>query len=105
MEDYYAEAVDYAVDYMREYGINPIDSGLHLRYVCDAPADYEDAASMLPVSIVGVVMLLLFAGFFFAARRSQKKARESELAAQRELSRYSSVNPSLHEDNYKGPEF
>ncbi len=105
MEEYYGEAVDYTVDYMREYGENPIDSGLHLEFVCDAPEEYEDAASQTPALIVGIVMLLLCVGMFFFARNLKKKMRKDELEAQRELEKYSGFSTAVRDEDYKGPEF
>lgn len=102
LEDYYAEGVGYITDYLREYGYNPIDSGLHLRFVCNEAEEYADAASQSFAVIVGVVVLAAAAALFFFGRRSMKKQREAELAAQRELEAFSVVP---RDTDYTGPEF
>ena len=105
MEDYYAEAVDYAVDYMREYGTNPIDSGLHLRYVCDEPDEYADAASVKNYRNGGILMLIFAGGFLLIGLFVQKKSRKAERKAQLQLQNYSGVSPYSRDEDYQGPEF
>ncbi len=105
LEKYYGEAVDYVTDAMREYGINPIDSGLHLKCVCDEAQEYDEAASQTSVAIVGVVMLALAAALFFFLRKAMKKQREAALKAQQELENFAAVNSVAGNEDYKGPEF
>ena len=105
LEKYYGEAVDFVTGAMREYGINPIDSGLHLKCICDEAEGYDEAASQTSVAIVGVVMLVLAAGLFFFVRKAMKKQREAARKAQQELEKFSAVNGTAFDEDYKGPEF
>lgn len=105
MEKYYTEAVDYAVDFLREYGQNPIDSGLHLRYVCDEPAEYDKAAPTESYRDGGILMLIFGAGFLLLAFFLQKKARKAERKAQLQFEALNGVNSTLRDEDYRGPEF
>jgi hypothetical protein len=105
MEGYYTEAVDYAVDYLREYGQNPIDSGLHLRYVCDESADYDEAAPVKSYRDGGIFMLVIGAGFLLLGFFLQKKARKAERKAQLQFEALHGVPSTTRDVDYRGPEF
>ncbi len=81
-QEFYAEQIDYSIDDLREYGINPIDSGLHLKYICDTPAQYGDATSGISVPFLSIVLLILSAGLAVFALCLQKDARDAARRAQ-----------------------
>ena len=55
---------------------------LHLKYICDTPAQYGEAVSGMSVPFLSIVLLILSAGLAVFALCLQKDARDAARRAQ-----------------------
>lgn len=67
-------------------GVNVVDTGLHLRFVCNEQSDYEEAASNISMTYMGAVfavvgIVLLFVSKKVKAKEAEAAARAAEAAA------------------------
>ncbi len=77
LERYYEDYTDELI--ANSQGLNVVNTGLHLRFVCNEESEYEDAASNIIVAYVGIVFVVLGIILFPVSRTLKKK--EAEAAA------------------------
>ena len=77
LERYYTDFTDELI--ANSVGLRVVDTGLHLRYVCDEPAEYEDAASNITMLYLGIVFAVL--GIILFPVSAKVKKKEAEAAA------------------------
>ena len=103
LERYYTDFTDELI--ANSVGLNVVDTGLHLRYVCDEPADYDEAAPVKSYRDGGIFMLVIGAGFLLLGFFLQKKARKAERKAQLQFEALHGVPSATRDVDYRGPEF
>lgn len=87
MIDFYDDAVSQYTKQFKTYlGAEAVDLQLHLTYVCEDPADYEDSASGIDALYIGIAFLVLGALILFFGIRMRKKA-VAEIAAREAFNR------------------
>ncbi len=77
LQRYYRDYTDELI--ANSTGLNVVNTGLHVRFVCNEEAEYEDAASNLTVAYVGIVFVVLGIILFPVSKKVKKK--EAEAAA------------------------
>ncbi len=118
LERFYKEYTDELI--ANSADVNVVDTGLHMRFVCNEQAEYEDAASNIVLTYGGIVLAILGVVLFpvskkVKAKEAEEAARAAEAAAAA-AAYYNPVNPEgaapIYYDpsqdsttNNNGPEF
>lgn len=85
---------------LEELGQTAVDTQLHLDFVCEDAADYEEEAFQTPMLIVGGIFVLLGGVLLYFGLKAKKKQKaEAEARA-----RFNANQPE-EQTPYQGPEF
>lgn len=102
LERYYSDYTEELI--ANSAGATVVDTGLHLRFVCNEMSEYEDAASNIEMTYIGAALAVLGIILIFVANKV--KAKEAEAAARAAAAAAAAAayyNPQPAEPQYYDP--